>query len=37
MFGLMGLDYGIGIDRYTPGMSLSQYARFSFMLGFEPE
>lgn len=37
MFGLLGLDYGIGIDRYTPGMGLSQYARFTFMLGFEPE
>lgn len=37
MFGLMGLDYGIGIDRYSEGMSLGQYARFSFMLGFEPE
>jgi outer membrane protein insertion porin family len=37
MFGLLGLDYGIGIDRYQPGMNLGQYAKFTFMLGFEPE
>lgn len=37
MFGLLGLDYGIGLDRYRPGMGLSSYAKFTFMLGFEPD
>lgn len=37
MFGLLGLDYGIGIDRYQKGFGLSDYARFTFMLGFEPD
>jgi outer membrane protein insertion porin family len=37
MFGLLGLDYGIGIDRLTPGVKFGQGTRFSFMLGFEPE
>lgn len=37
MFGLLGLDYGIGLDRYQKGLGLSEYARFTFMLGFEPE
>lgn len=37
MFGLLGLDYGIGLDRYVPGASLSSYAKFTFMLGFEPD
>ena len=37
MFGLLGFDYGIGLDRFTPGNSLKDAARFTFMLGFEPE
>lgn len=37
MFGLLGLDYGFGIDRFTPGMKFSQAAKFTFMLGFEPD
>ncbi len=37
MFGLLGFDYGIGLDRVTPGGSLKDAARFTFMLGFEPE
>ena len=38
MFGLLGFDYGIGLDRITPGQSgLKGASRFTFMLGFEPE
>ncbi|HEX7692194.1 MAG TPA: BamA/TamA family outer membrane protein, partial [Sediminibacterium sp.] len=37
MFGLLGFDYGIGLDRLTPGGSLKDASRFTFMLGFEPE
>ena len=37
MFGLLGFDYGIGLDRYTPNSGLKEAARFTFMLGFEPE
>ena len=37
MFGLLGFDYGIGIDRIKPGGSLHDASRFTFMLGFEPE
>jgi outer membrane protein insertion porin family len=37
MFGLLGFDYGIGFDRLTPGGRLRDAARFTFMLGFEPE
>ncbi len=40
MFGLLGLDYGVGIDRYnkaTGNTSLKDIAKFNFMLGFEPE
>jgi outer membrane protein insertion porin family len=37
MFGLLGFDYGIGLDRFTPNGSLKDAARFTFMLGFEPE
>ena len=40
MFGLLGLDYGIGIDRYDPvsgTTSISNMSKFTFMLGFEPE
>ncbi|OLY94993.1 Beta-barrel assembly machine subunit BamA [Cnuella takakiae] len=38
MFGLLGFDYGIGLDRLTPGQQgLKGAGRFTFMLGFEPE
>ncbi|WP_317163484.1 BamA/OMP85 family outer membrane protein [Sediminibacterium soli] len=37
MFGLLGFDYGIGLDRITSGGSLKDASRFTFMLGFEPE
>lgn len=37
MFGLLGFDYGFGLDRYLPGSQLSDIGRFTFMLGFEPE
>ncbi|MEC5147485.1 POTRA domain-containing protein [Chitinophaga sp. 212800010-3] len=37
MFGLLGFDYGIGFDRLQPGGGLKDAAKFTFMLGFEPE
>lgn len=37
MFGLLGFDYGIGLDRYGPNTRSKDAARFTFMLGFEPE
>lgn len=40
MFGLLGLDYGIGFDRYDPAngiTSLKDMSKFTFMLGFEPD
>jgi len=40
MFGLLGLDYGIGIDRVdaaTGTTGLNNISKFNFMLGFEPE
>lgn len=37
MFGLLGFDYGVGFDRLQPGGRLRDAARFTFMLGFEPE
>jgi len=40
MFGLLGLDYGIGIDRYNQAAGatgIKDIAKFNFMLGFEPE
>lgn len=40
MFGLLGLDYGIGFDRYnraTGTTRLKDIANFTFMLGFEPD
>ncbi len=38
MFGLLGFDYGVGLDRITPGQKgLKGAGRFTFMLGFEPE
>jgi outer membrane protein insertion porin family len=40
MFGLLGLDYGVGFDRYNPAndvTGLKGMAKFTFMLGFEPD
>ncbi len=37
MFGLLGFDYGIGLDRLTPNGGIKDAAKFTFMLGFEPE
>ncbi len=37
MFGLLGFDYGLGLDRVQPGVGLKDASRFTFMLGFEPE
>jgi len=37
MFGLLGFDYGVGLDRITGTTRLRDAARFTFMLGFEPE
>jgi outer membrane protein insertion porin family len=43
MFGLLGLDYGIGLDRnnFIPNgnsrTSLKDMSKITFMLGFEPE
>ncbi len=38
MFGLLGFDYGIGLDRIQPGGNrLKNAGKFTFMLGFEPE
>ncbi|MDB5198597.1 MAG: outer membrane protein assembly factor YaeT precursor [Chitinophagaceae bacterium] len=37
MFGLLGFDYGIGLDRITPTSGIKGAAKFTFMLGQEPE
>jgi outer membrane protein insertion porin family len=37
MFGLLGFDYGIGFDRYNANSGLKGAAKFTFMLGQEPE
>ncbi len=37
MFGLLGFDYGIGLDRYNQQGGLKGAAKFTFMLGQEPE
>jgi outer membrane protein insertion porin family len=38
MFGLLGFDYGIGLDRLNPNQTgLKGASRFTFMLGYEPE
>lgn len=37
MFGLLGFDYGIGFDRYNQTSGLKGAAKFTFMLGMEPE
>jgi outer membrane protein insertion porin family len=37
MFGLLGFDYGVGLDRYGPNTGLKDASRFTFMLGYEPD
>jgi outer membrane protein insertion porin family len=37
MFGLLGFDYGLGLDRLSGTTSLKDAGRFTFMLGIEPE
>lgn len=37
MFGLLGFDYGVGIDRLAGSTGLKGAAKFTFMLGQEPE
>ncbi len=38
MFGLLGFDYGVGLDRFNSSeKGLKGAAKFTFMLGFEPE
>ncbi|MEO6136962.1 MAG: POTRA domain-containing protein [Ginsengibacter sp.] len=37
MFGLLGFDYGIGLDRINNGTGIKGAAKFTFMLGQEPE
>ena len=37
MFGLLGFDYGVGLDRIQGGNGLKNASRFTFMLGVEPE
>ncbi|MEI8279676.1 MAG: POTRA domain-containing protein [Bacteroidota bacterium] len=40
MFGLLGLDYGVGLDRYNPAAGITNFkdiSKFTFMLGFEPD
>lgn len=38
MFGLLGFDYGFGLDKDIPyGSKFGEYGKFSVILGFEPE
>lgn len=37
MFGLLGFDYGVGLDRLGPGQPFKNATKFTFMLGYEPE
>jgi len=37
MFGLLGFDYGVGLDRLNSTNTFKDAGRFTFMLGFEPE
>lgn len=37
MFGLLGFDYGVGLDRLNATNSLKDASKFTFMLGVEPE
>lgn len=37
MFGLLGLDYGIGFDKLGPDVKFGSAGKFTFMLGYEPD
>lgn len=37
MFGLLGFDYGIGLDRINGNTGIKGAAKFTFMLGQEPD
>jgi len=38
MFGLLGFDYGFGIDKnLAPGSNWTNYGQFNFIIGFEPD
>lgn len=37
MFGLLGFDYGVGLDRFGPNTNFKDASRFTFMLGYEPD
>jgi hypothetical protein len=40
MFGLIGFDYGLGVDKVpasTGGSFFSKYGKFNIVLGFEPQ
>jgi outer membrane protein insertion porin family len=40
MFGLLGLDYGVGFDKFDRANGVTKFgklAAFTFMLGFEPD
>lgn len=37
MFGLLGFDYGIGLDRINGSTGIKGAAKFTFMLGQEPD
>lgn len=37
MFGTLGFDYGVGLDRINPASRLKNVSRFTIMLGIEPE
>ena len=40
MFGLLGFDYGFGIDKQTPdnpNPGIGELGKFSIILGFEPD
>lgn len=40
MFGLLGLDYGVGFDRIDKAAGITKFkdiSKFTFMLGFEPD
>jgi outer membrane protein insertion porin family len=37
MFGLLGFDYGVGLDRFNQTTGFKGAAKFTFMLGQEAE
>lgn len=38
MFGLLGFDYGFGLDKnLRPGSKWTEYGQFNFIIGFEPD